>query len=185
MKLTLTRTGTTPIRFEGELLAEHTTTTDNPKNKRDRRFHLATYRTNDARYVAYVHFQTTWETEVDHHWAEVFRSPADLAECLSTREPIPLGVGYPADKAFVEKHNHLMDVLNAQYQSSVSAVLVPEVFAVEADDKYTLLRKAAMHARNAIHNLLSAKDEDDYGLQGFNDLERAVDDLTEALGDDE
>lgn len=131
--ITLPRTGDSPLRFQGELLAE----AGGPRfNGQDiNRFHvLQIYRSDGGRFVVAIEFVSRWQGEAGANEAHVCRSGDDVRRVLREYEPIGDRVGFPDKPEFADRQRRLTTAIREQYDACVSELLSRDEFATSLDE---------------------------------------------------
>jgi hypothetical protein len=125
--ITLERSGSTPIRFNGELLASAGGVPEKVK-----RGHVVKFFRVDAGgrevYAASVEYLTEWRDEPQWFAAAMSSGPGDLAEWLLTLNIDAHVSGYPPGAQFVERQKRLLSDLRAAYIEAVRIVMRHDVF---------------------------------------------------------
>lgn len=127
--ITLQRTGASPLRFTGSLIAE----ADNETVENNRWYQIRIYESGH-RYVVHVGFRTRWESERDHDTVEVIDSPGKVADVLRRYDVLPENRGYPPTPVFAERQARLRNALQRDYGLLVSQILDSEIFTESLDD---------------------------------------------------
>lgn len=130
----LSRTGREPLEFDGTLVAEASTHAH--RGPQENRWHdLSVYRTRGGKIVLAVRYNTCWQGEHDHHDAEVFDAPSDLADYLQAYPALRAVAGYPPGvKDYEDKQRRLKHALQAAFERAVSRLLDDVPGAVERID---------------------------------------------------
>lgn len=128
--ITLQRTGASPLRFTGELVAE----ADNETVENNRWYQIRIYRAG-AKYVTHIGFRTRWESERDHDVVEVVDAPGKVAEVLQRYDVLPENRGYPPTPVFAERQARLRNALQRDYGLLVSEILDDELFLEDLGDE--------------------------------------------------
>jgi hypothetical protein len=117
--ISLKRTGSSPIAFDGEPIAE----ADGRilGGREHNRYHkLALYRTAAGRHVLAIQYLTHWQGEFDN--AEVHH--ADDAQAvlaaLMSYDPLMHVAGYPPGETYAEKQRRLEDDICRRYRATVT-----------------------------------------------------------------
>lgn len=116
---TLPRTGMRPLRFRGEKLYSDTTRADDGPAEQ-RWWEVEIYRTLDGRYVVALHYQSQWLSELAAHRAEVVATLDEAIRLLETHDPLAPVVGFPPDRRYEARQQHLERTLRAAWQALVS-----------------------------------------------------------------
>lgn len=125
---TLPRTGQSPLRFQGVLLAEcggkwHA------GQERNRWHNLAVYRTAGNQYVVAVGYRSCWQGELEHDTAEVVAEPKSVKVVLQEYQPGAHVLGFPDQEAYRDKQARLLADIRRRYESRVGAILDAPEFA--------------------------------------------------------
>lgn len=115
------RSGAQPLEFDGDLVAEGTTRTEESK-----RWHtIKVYKAGD-KFIAAVEYGSTWQHEparYDAYDGEYLGSMAPMALKLLAHDPLAHVVGYPRGKQFEDKQKALMIELRRRWDNLVTEVL--------------------------------------------------------------
>lgn len=106
----LTRTGDSPLVFDGEIISES-----------DGQWH------NGQEQNRY-HSLANWQGEGSLALAEVCDDAGQVREFLRDYDPTAPVVGFPPTKAYTERQKHLMDGIVQRYDAQVSEVLDGDQF---------------------------------------------------------
>jgi len=122
--ITLTRTGQSPLVFDGELVAA--ASSHHGGGQQHNRWHeAAIYRTSAGTYVVAVEYCTQWQGEQGRHWAV----PATDGRAVETilleigAESQSLPIGYPIGEAYADRQARMLADLTARYDHLVSELL--------------------------------------------------------------
>ena len=132
-EFTLPRSGDAPLRFTGELLAEH----DGYRHlgQEYNRYHeLAIYRINQGQYVVRIGYQTSWQGEADHELVQIMPDSAAVRRLLKDHDPTAHVRGFPAGKSYEEKQTRLLQSIRSRYADQVSKILAGEAFSDTAEN---------------------------------------------------
>lgn len=111
---TLERTGHSPIRFTGEIVA------DVEKIDQDgiRKYDLRIIR--NQKFIAWsVSYDTNWEGEIPYAWAGVVRDEIQLGLALRSFDPIPPRAGFPPGDKYARKQAQFVKTYRALYLFAV------------------------------------------------------------------
>ena len=123
----LHRSGTMPLRFTGELLAE--SKGRNPKIRgRQRWYDLAVYRTQAGKFVASICFRSDFG-EPGSDEAAVLEDASAVSSMLQACDPLAPVQGYPPEARFAEKQERMLQDMRLRFEQQVSAVLASPEFA--------------------------------------------------------
>lgn len=148
---TLPRTGDSPVRFDGVLLAESGSQWF--EGRECNRWHeLQLFRANtgdDRLWIAHVAFRTRWQGEASRDDVLVASSPAELRRILRDHEPVHDRVGSP-QPAHADRQARLVAAIREQYAACVSAVLAGDDFACAPEVAESRPRVADRVGRNEV-----------------------------------
>ena len=123
----IARTGTTPLKLHGEVVA-----TSNAPEDACRGHRLTAYRTTAGAYVAEIKYRTTWKDELPYTAAYAGTLP-EIVDYLEHHE-INYVRGYPASDRFAGRQTRLLADIKAQYLQQVSELLAAIDGAIEVVD---------------------------------------------------
>lgn len=130
-RITVPRSGDSPLAFEGEHLADADSQADGGPAEA-RWFVLELFRTRAGRYVARIGFRSKLRGEPDQDFARPCATPAEVREFFRGFDPTSpnLWTGFPPSVALAERRNNLTrTALTAAYDRAVSEVLAGDEFA--------------------------------------------------------
>jgi len=122
----LTRTGDSPLVFDGEIISESDGQWHNGQEQN--RYHSLAIYTCGNRYVVAIEYCTNWQGEGSLALAEVCDDAGQVREFLRDYDPTAPVVGFPPTKAYTERQKHLMDGIVQRYDAQVSEVLDGDQF---------------------------------------------------------
>jgi hypothetical protein len=128
--ITLPRTGDSPLRFDGEIIAE--AGGKQFAGREQNRYHcLALYRVagHDRQYVLSIAYHTDWQGESHRDTVHVCDSPEDVRRVLREYEPVREGVGFPPGDQYADRQRRLESQIREQYDACVSEILGGDEFA--------------------------------------------------------
>jgi len=130
---TISRTGSAPVRFDGELLAE----SDGWRRGRDAsRWHeIRIYGTSGGRFVAEIRGGTMWEGEEAVSTLEIADTAGALVAILRDYDPTAHVLGFPPGPAYAEKQQRVLDDLRVRYEAQIGEMLAEhaDIFAEVID----------------------------------------------------
>ncbi len=119
--ITLTRTGTTPLRFTGETIAR--SDGQECQGKQQVRWHnLTLYRTEGGNYVLHVEYKTTWRGELGHSNA-LQVSPATVGEAIAGYDCTAYVQGFPPTPQHADRQANLLAWIRRMFDNQVSELL--------------------------------------------------------------
>ena len=135
----LKRSGTAPLAFTGELLAESSGLqlhkgTDKP-GKRDSWHEARVYKTEGGNWIVEITFQSSFRHEHPAWYAEAFETPQEARNALESYDPSKDVRGYPADHpGREEKQRALLEAARERFDAILTDLFsqVPE-FADRVD----------------------------------------------------
>lgn len=120
-RITLRRTGSHPLTFLGDQLAE--VSGFRFGDREQSRWHeLALYRTESGRHVLSIGFRTRWQGEVDHDEAHHADTSAEVLNQLTAYDPLAHIAGYPPGEAYIEKQRRLEDDICRRWNATITAL---------------------------------------------------------------
>lgn len=121
-KVTLARSGQSPLRFEGELLAE----SDGERlagAERNRWHELAVYRTQGGGFAVRIAYHSRWQGELESDFAAAASSPVAVELAFREYDPTAAVNGYPDDAIYAERQAKLLADIRQRYQYQVGEIL--------------------------------------------------------------
>jgi hypothetical protein len=119
----LRRDGDAPLVFRGEQIA--TADTREVQGDGQNRWHeVEIYRTAGGRHVVAIEYHTQWQGERDTREAHALGPDlAEVAECLRTTIPIPVGIGYPPMPQYADRQARMEASLRTRWEALVGELL--------------------------------------------------------------
>ena len=127
----LTRTGNTPLKFQGQLIARSRPARDEGKKAKDlpRWNEVALYRTKAGQWVVAISYCTEWRGEHGRHLAVVVPDLAAVVKTMQEYDPVAHLSGFPPGEHFEARQRRVEEDLRHQYAALVTEVLNREEFA--------------------------------------------------------
>ena len=130
----LTRTGNSPLKFAGELIAESRQelmerTTAKPGKAPKRWYELALYRTASDQYVVAIAYRAEWQGEYNHYEAVGVSDIQSAVQVFRNYDPIVHVVGFPPREAYAARQARLLTDLRKRYTAQVTELLNRDEFA--------------------------------------------------------
>lgn len=133
------RSGTSPLKFVGVLIAESKGNTQSPSrivarklqaaDNNPLRWHdISVYRTDGNKYVVCVNFHTRWKGETNFDEASVLANAEEVRTYLSSYDCWSYVQGWPPQPQFKERQERLRLDICTKFNEQVSDVLSAEEF---------------------------------------------------------
>jgi len=125
--ITLDRTGDRPLAFSGKEVADATSKLDtDPGNRHWHDITVYKLAGKTTGFIVAVAYHTDWETETDHHCAEVCADVKAVAEFLRAYDPLAWFIGPPKGgpgSPQEQRRERLTRDLRLRYEDAVSEAL--------------------------------------------------------------
>ena len=142
---TIPRTGDVALTFSGKLLSQVSTKTHQGPTQ-NRWFDLRLFRTNVISLVGAITYSSSWQSETEQHFADVFDDSAAARKWFRAFDPcsVKLWQGqreYPNDNGDAARRNEYnRNAIKVAYGAAVSELLSADEFAVTVADETKLER---------------------------------------------
>ena len=155
----LPRSGTAPLRFRGELLAQSSSRKDGLKKSARQWYEAFLYRIDGGGFVASAVYRTEWAHEREHSWAVALTDAQEVICWLQNLPVLDAMIGCPPGEQFERKQERLAATLRSQWEWLVGDLLAKagEAFAATEDEPETDQPITADEVRAAVTQLAKSR----------------------------